>query len=138
MTAAQRLSQVFGWTFIVVGVAGCAATGMSMDPNVETAPRLLGMFPVNVVHNIVHLLTGAAALFVAFGLNAEQRPMGLIGLGVAYAGVVLLTLVSPNLFGILGDQRYNVNVADHALHLAIAAASIAVGWWARTPERGRA
>ena len=121
---------VLGAVLVLVGLLGFINNPIAGDP--ATNPGVL--FPTGTVHNIVHLLTGAAALYVGLGMRAEQRPMGLIVLGAAYAGVLVLTLVSPNLFGLLGDNRYNVNAADHVLHALLAAASIGVGLWARTAE----
>jgi hypothetical protein len=122
-----------GAVLVLVGLIGFVDNPIAADP--ATNPGVV--FPTGPIHNIVHLLTGGAALFVAFGLGAEQRPMGLIALGAAYAGVLVITLISPNLFGILGDQRYNVNFADHILHFALAAATIGVGWWAHTSAERR-
>jgi hypothetical protein len=99
MTTAQRLSQVFGWAFIVIGVAGFAATGMSMDPNVETAPRLLGMFPVNVVHNIVHLLFGLWGVLAARSYGGARSY--LYGAGVIYLVLAAAGYVAPNGFGLV-------------------------------------
>ena len=70
MTTAQRLSQVFGIVFLIVGLAGFVVTGGSMEANHETAPRLLGMFPVNALHNVVHLLFGVWGL-LAFPIQRE-------------------------------------------------------------------
>ena len=110
MTAAQRLSQVFGWTFIVVGVAGFAATGMSMDANVETAPRLLGMFPVNVVHNIVHLLFGLWGVLGSRSYGGARSY--LYGAGVIYLVLAAAGYVAPNGFGLVP-----IGGADIGLHL---------------------
>ena len=44
-------------------------------------------------------------------------------------------LISPNLFGILGDARYNVNVFDHVLHAGLAVISIGVWYLARSEPR---
>ena len=114
-----------GVVLVLVGLLGFIGNPIVGEP--QNNP----LFVTGTIHNIVHLLTGAAALYVAFGMSADQRPMGLIGLGVAYAAVLVLTIVSPNLFGLLGDNRYNVNTLDHALHAVLAIASIAVGWWSR-------
>ena len=55
-TGIQRIALIFGIGFIAAALAGFFATGMSnMDPDPATAPRALGLFPVNVLHNIAHL-----------------------------------------------------------------------------------
>ena len=80
------------------------------------------------VHNIVHLVTGALALYIGFGLTGVNRANGLIAFGALYAVVLVLTLLDPDLFGVL---QYGVNTLDHVLHAVLAVASIGIGWWAR-------
>ena len=110
MTLAQRLSQVFGWAFIVVGVAGFAATGMSMDPDPTTAPRLLGMFPVNVLHNIVHLLFGIWGVLGARSFGGAKSY--LYGAGVIYLVLAALGYIIPNGLGLVP-----LGGSDIGLHL---------------------
>ena len=74
------------------------------------------------------------ALHIAFGLTGGARATGLIGFGALYAGVLLLTLVDPRMFGLL---QHPVNTADHVLHFLLGAGAIAVGMYARSPERTR-
>jgi hypothetical protein len=48
-----------GVVFILAAIGGFLATGMTnMESDPTTAPHALGLFPVNVLHNIVHLLLG--------------------------------------------------------------------------------
>jgi hypothetical protein len=41
-----------------LAILGFVASGGSVDANSETARRLLGLLPVNLLHNVVHLLFG--------------------------------------------------------------------------------
>ena len=116
---------------IVVGVVLVAVGLLGFISNPIVSNSDTAIFRVNAIHNIVHLLTGAAALAIGFGIRDRlQQANALIVLGVAYALVLVLTLVSPTLFGLFGDAP--VNVADHVLHLALAVASIAIGYMGRT------
>ena len=110
MTLAQRLSQVFGWAFIVVGVAGFAATGMSMDPDPTTAPRLLGMFPVNVVHNVVHIILGLWGVLASRSFGGAKGY--LYGAGMLYLVLAAAGYVIPNGLGLVP-----LGGADIGLHL---------------------
>ena len=110
MTAAQRLSQLFGWAFIVLGVAGFAASGMSMNADVTTAPRLLGVFPVNLAHNVVHLLFGLWGVLASRGYGAARSY--LYGTGVVYLVLAAAGYVAPNGFGLVP-----LGGADIGLHL---------------------
>ena len=59
-TTVQRVALVFGIGFLLAAAAGFLAPGTTMDADMETAPRALGLFPVNLLHNCVHLLFGSA------------------------------------------------------------------------------
>ena len=99
MRAAQRLSQIFGWAFVLVGLSGFAATGGSMDPSHLTAPRLFGLFPVNVVHNCVHLVFGAWGILAARWASASRTY--LLGAGLAYLVLAAFGVVIPDGIGLV-------------------------------------
>ena len=126
MTFAQRMAMVFGWAFIAVGLLGFAATGASMDPNHLTAPWLLGIFPVNVVHNIVHLLFGAWGVIAARSFGGARSY--LLGAGVVYLLLAALGFVAPNGFGLvpLGGN-------DIGLHVFLALGLLLSGLVSRAP-----
>jgi hypothetical protein len=123
MGLAKGYAAIIGVVLVLVGILGFVG-----NPIVGEAARN-PIFVTGTVHNLVHLITGALALYVAFGLRGDQQVMGVIGIGALYVAVFVLTLVSPNLFGLLG---YPVNIADHILHLGLAVASIGVGWYERS------
>ncbi len=110
MTAAQRLAQIFGWVFVLVGLAGFAATGMDMTADHTLAPRLFGLFPVNVVHNVVHLLFGAWGVIASRGYGAARTY--LMGAGLTYLVLAALGYVAPDGFGLVP-----LGGADIGLHL---------------------
>ena len=80
------------------------------------------------IHNIVHLLTGALALYIAFGLKGEVQANAVLGFGVLYVIIFLAVLVSPTLFGIFSVAA---NGPIHLIHAAVAVVSLAVGAMAR-------
>jgi hypothetical protein len=121
----KYFAAVLGVVLVLVGLLGFIGNPIVGEPGSNP------LFVTGTVHNIVHLLTGAAALYIAFGVSAAQRPTALIALGVAYGAILVLTLVSGNLFGLLGNDAYKVNTMDHVLHALLAIASIGVGIWAR-------
>lgn len=110
MTAGQRLAQVFGWAFIAVGLAGFAATGGSMVADHMTAPRLFGVFPVNALHNVVHLVFGVWGVLAARGTGAARSY--LLGAGLVYLLLAALGYVAPNGFGLVP-----LGGSDIGLHL---------------------
>ena len=119
---AKTYATVIGIVLVAVGLLGFVS-----NPIVSSRPDAL--FTVNAVHNIVHIASGALALYIAFGLDGEARANGLIAFGVLYAVVFVLVVLSPQLFGLFGDAP--ANTADHVLHAALAVASLAVGYVAR-------
>jgi hypothetical protein len=112
----------FGIVLLLVGVLGFV-------PGAAPNGHLLGIFHINVAHNLVHLLTGAAALLC--GLTSEHASRTFFRVfGVIYGLVAILGLFSGDqpVLGIIAN-----NMADVVLHLAIAAFSLVLGFVVRTP-----
>ena len=126
-------SETARWYAILVGVVLVVVGLLGFISNpIVGEPQGNPLFVTGLVHNLVHIVTGALALYIGYGLSGLSRANALIGFGVLYAVILVLTLVSPNLFGIL---NYGVNTMDHVLHAVLAVGSLAIGWWARN-ERG--
>jgi hypothetical protein len=126
MNLAKGYAAIIGMLLVLVGLLGFVNNPLAADPSANP------LFVTGTVHNLVHLLTGAIALYIAFGLVGDQQAVGVIGLGVFYIVVLLLTFISPNLFGVLGNSpTYEVNTADNVLNAALGIVSIVVGWLAR-------
>ncbi len=88
----------------------------------ESGAKLLGIFEVSVLHNIVHLLFGAAGLALASAWDSARTY--LIGGGVVY--LVLWV------YGLVVDQGsaanfVPVNDADNWLHLWLGVVMVALG-----------
>jgi hypothetical protein len=110
---------VFGVIYLLVGLLGFFYTGMSMDASAN-APRLLGLFPVNVLHNIVHLAIGA------WGIASYRSHNGSVGyargLAILYGLLTILGILpSPfnNLFGLV--PLFGNDIWLHALTALVAA-----------------
>ena len=78
---------------------GFVTTGSTMDASMDTAPRLLGLFPVNVVHNIVHALFGVWGLAASRSFSGAKTYAQISG--PLYLVIALLGLVAPNGFGLM-------------------------------------
>ncbi|MDB4978064.1 MAG: hypothetical protein JWM56_250 [Candidatus Peribacteria bacterium] len=107
----KPVTWLFGVVFIAIGILG-----FINNP-------ILGLFSVNAVHNIVHLLSGAVALGAASSGYKNSR-LYLIIFGLVYALVTVLGFVTPDLLGSL----LNANLADNYLHLVIAAVTLLIGF----------
>lgn len=93
MTTVQRIVQVLGVVFVIIGVAGFFFSS-SMD---EAA--MFGLFPVNILHNIVHLFLGLWALAAARSFAGAKSYAQIVG--VIYIALAVLGFVSPDGFGLV-------------------------------------
>ena len=121
MTTVQRVAQIFGVIFLIIGIAGFFFS-MSMDE-----AMLLGMFPVNVAHNIVHLLFGLWGLAAARSF-AGARSYAQIA-GVIYLALAVLGGVDPTGFSLVP-----IGGNDIWLHAAIGLVLSYVGFTAKADQ----
>jgi hypothetical protein len=109
-------AQVLGVVLILTGVLGL----------VLGERLLLGILNIDIVEDIVHILTGGILAYVGFGrMDLALVRNVVLGLGVIYLVVGLLGFVVPNLFGLLPD---GYTIFDNLLHLVLGALSIAVAY----------
>ncbi len=126
-TPVQVAATLIGAVFLLVGVLGFIP-GITTDYDSlgaaghESHAKLLGIFQVSVLHNIVHLLFGAAGL--ALARTAASARAFLIGGGVIYLVLWLYGLIidktSPANF-------VPLNTADDWLHFVLGLGMIALG-----------
>ena len=120
----KRVALVFGIIFLLVGILGLLAPGgrqMGADP----APHLLlGLFPVNVLHNIVHLAFGVWGLVASRSFSASKS-YAQIG-GVIYIVLAVAAFVSPTTFGFIPIGGNNI-----WLHAALGVALAFFGFTAK-------
>jgi hypothetical protein len=81
--------------------------------------KLLGIFQVSILHNLVHLLFGIVGL--ALAKTADGARTFLIGGGVVYLVLWLLGIVG-------GGDWIPVNTADNWLHFVLGVAMIGLGF----------
>lgn len=125
----RLLATVFGVVYLLIGLLGFTVTG-GISFFDTSGGLLLGLFEVNVFHNVAHLLIGAALLIAGVSNVAAARAVN-IGIGAAYLllGLGGLFLIGTE-FNILA-----INAADNVLHFASAAVLLAVGLGADKPVR---
>lgn len=95
----KRVAMIFGVVFLLVGILGFTVPGGMAMGDASAAPKLLGMFPVNVLHNVVHLLFGLWGLMAARSYSGAQSYCK-IG-GIIYLVLAVLGLVAPTTFGLI-------------------------------------
>ncbi len=123
----QLAAAVVGATFVLVGILGFVP-GITTDYDFmefaghESRAELLGIFQVSILHNIVHLLFGAAGL-VMMRTAALARAF-LVGGGAIYLVLWIYGLVIDK----TSDANFvPLNDADDWLHLVLGAGMIALG-----------
>jgi Domain of unknown function (DUF4383) len=138
---ARNFAMVLGVVFIVVGILGFVPGITRMhdidDPNLTVEGpghgHLLGLFHVNVLHNLVHIVFGVLGIFMARGGKARDYCRFV---AIAYGLLAILGLIPAMklqyTFGLIPIEGHDVWL--HAL-IAIAAAYFG---WAAPSERAPA
>lgn len=128
----RTAARVLGAVYLLVGILGfipglttpMAATtmgGMSL---------LLGLFPVNLLHNIVHIVVGLAGLIVG-GSFANSRSY-FRTLAVVFGLLTILGLIpaTTNVFGLVPLGSWDIG-----LHLVTTAVAVYFGWMSLPSEQ---
>ena len=123
----QLIAMIAGVVFLVVGILGFIPGITTNFSSMEFAghssdAKLLGIFEVSVLHNIVHLLFGVVGLAMARTVSGARS--FLIGGGIIY--LVLW------LYGLLVSDTSSanfvpVNTADDWLHFVLGVSMIGLG-----------
>ena len=118
-TTNRIVAMVIGVVFLLIGLLGLLfdATGGS----------ILG-FQVDLVHNLVHLLTGIVGIAAAMtGWSRRfNQVFGIIYLLIGLAGLIPAFYFGGRLLGLM-----HVNAADNVLHLIVGIVATGVGFFVR-------
>ena len=116
-STARQFAQSIGITVLLIGIIGLV---------LGDARRLI-VFNIDIVEDIVHLLTGGVLVYIGFVNRDNALARSVVGIvGVVYLLVGILGFIAPNLFGLLPN---GYNIWDNLLHLGIGLASIVVAWF---------
>jgi hypothetical protein len=108
---------LFGIVFLAVGILGFV-------PGITKDEMLLGIFHVNAMHSIVHIVSGAVFLFASMA-GAGLARLWFKVFGLIYAVVAVLGFMNPTgpVLGMISN-----NPADTWLHVVLAAAMLLIGF----------
>lgn len=126
-TVVQSIAALVGAVFLLVGVLGFIPGITNHYDSMTFAgtgshAKLLGVFEVSILHNVVHLLFGVAGL--ALARTARGAASYLVVGGVIY----LLLWIYGLAVDLASDANFvPVNDADNWLHLALGAAMVVAG-----------
>ncbi|SDR95671.1 DUF4383 domain-containing protein [Microlunatus soli] len=129
-TTVQKAAVAVGLVFLLVGVLGFVPGittnygAMSFASHMSQA-KLLGLFQVSVLHNVVHLLFGMAGLFAARGPRSARLYFlisGAVYLVLFIYGIVVVGTAMSSMANFVP-----VNGADNWLHLVLGGGMSIVG-----------
>jgi hypothetical protein len=112
---AKTVCKILGVVFLLVGVCGFAA------------PNLLGAH-LTPPHNVVHIVTGAIALYFGFAGTLSAAKIFTLVFGVVYLGLGILGLVlgtGMEKMWALGPLHFGQ--MDHLIHVVLGLAFLAGG-----------
>ena len=113
----KSMAVLFGVVFLLIGILGFV-------PAVTKDHMLLGVFHVNAAHNVVNLLSGAAALFAGkTSVGASRTYFRIFGVIYGLVAVMGFFVGDGMLLGLISN-----NTAVTWLHVAIAAVSLILGF----------
>jgi hypothetical protein len=123
----QTVAMVFGVVYLVVAILGFLPfLGGSYT---QTPNNLLGLVPINLLHNIVHLIIGIAGIAAAASLGGARTYLKTFGIVLLLLGLLGLFVQSP--FGLVPIGGFDV-----AIHLVTGAVLTYFGF-AREVGRAR-
>ncbi len=121
----RTYAQILGVVLILIGIVG-----LLLGDRVW-----LGILNVDILEDIVHILTGGILAYVGFGrLDMGTARSVVIVLGVVYLLVGVLGFILPTLFGLI---PHGYTVFDNLLHLVLGVLSIGVAFAGRGTAEAR-
>ncbi|HEY3062298.1 MAG TPA: DUF4383 domain-containing protein [Chloroflexota bacterium] len=129
-SVAMKVSLALGVVYVLIGVLGFVP-GITVA-NGATAGQglLLGIFAVNTIHNIAHLVLGAALIWAA--TTGDNVRLVNKGLAAVFAILVVGSLIAPIVEGVA------INPPDTGLHLLSLLVTAAIGFMSLSRARALA
>jgi hypothetical protein len=123
-TLAQTLAMLVAVTFVLVGVLGfipgiTTHYGDLSFAGGDSGAKLLGIFQVSILHNLVHLLFGVVGWYLAKTWSGARTY--LLGGGVVYLALWILGIIN-------GADWIPANSADNWLHLVLGVGLLGLGF----------
>jgi hypothetical protein len=122
---AKTICKILGIGFVLVGLIGFAA------------PNLLGMH-LTPIHNVIHLLSGALALYFGFAATFDAARTFCLVFGAVYLLLAVLGFIAPGVVAsLLGHSAAGVTAADltpdNIVHIVLGALFL-VGAFVKSPR----
>ena len=119
---AKTVCKILGVVFLLVGLVGFVS------------PNLLGAH-LNAAHNVVHLVSGAIALYFGFAGSLSTAKTFCLVFGLVYLGLGVLGLLlgaPPDRMFMLGPLHFGQ--ADHGIHILLGVIFLAGGLFTKKTD----
>ena len=113
----RKAAMAVGVVFLLIGILGFV-------PGITTDGKLLGIFQVGGLHNMVHILSGVA--FLVASRQTDWSSLTFKVMGVVYGLVTVLGFLAGDGGSVLG--LIPVNTADNLLHIVLTATFLYFGF----------
>lgn len=113
----SNIAKAFGAVLLLIGILG-------FIPAFTPDEHLLAIFHVNAFHNMIHVLSGVAALAAGFsGYKASKLYFQVFGVIYAIVAVLGVFYGDNPILGLIAH-----NMADLVLHIVIAGSALVLGF----------
>jgi len=119
-TVPEILGLAFGAVYLLVGIVGFFVTGFDDFFAHNTEEKLLGIFEINGMHNVVHILIGVAGLVLSRTLAGARTYGWLLAVGYGAAFIYGLLAIGKDW------DFLSINAADNVLHIATALVGLVI------------
>jgi hypothetical protein len=119
-TVPEMLALAFGAVYLLVGIVGFFVTGFDNFAGNSQHEMLIGLFMINPLHNIAHILVGVLGLALGRTL-AGARTYGWT-LAVLYAALFVYGLIAVG----KSWDFLNINAGDNVLHILTAVVGLVI------------
>jgi hypothetical protein len=118
VVTARNFCKIAGVVLVLVGILGFAN------------PHLLGMH-LTPVHDIIHLVSGGAAIYLALNASRSSVRSFCLAFGAMYLSLAVLGLVAPDVVAAMIGHDAHVNsqalMPDNLVHFLVGGSFLAMG-----------
>ena len=137
-TTNRLVALVIGLVLLLTGIIGFFVPVKSGG-----VQELFGLFDVDTVHNLIHVVSGVLGIVAAFmgWSRTFNRAFGIIYIVLGLLGLISGLYFPPGTYGTdngLFLGLTHINAADHILHLVVGLVAAAVGFAVHDDVTGRA
>ncbi len=119
MKAGQLFALVMGILFLLAGIMGFIPALVHNPVNADVGyGYLLGLFPINYLHNLIHIVVGLAGILTSISLDSSRVYGRALAIFYGLLAVMGLIPVANTTFGLI--PIFGNDVWLHAVSAAIA------------------